>query len=142
MYKVTQKLPFYTFLAFERCHTLLAFQTMQQINNFLVSRKNETKTQIKRSKIKLLYLLAPSLFLLNRAKCSACADKFPTCLSNLQPRSQGFKGKALGTRLSFVRIFMVDCNEITLISGIDKMRERASAARRHLLNFCRHILKY
>ena len=26
--------------------------------------------------------------------------------------------------------------------GIDKMRERASAARRHLLNFCRHILKY
>jgi hypothetical protein len=41
---------------------------MQWINNFLVSRKNETKTQIKRSKIKLLYLLAPSLFLLNRAK--------------------------------------------------------------------------
>jgi hypothetical protein len=28
------------------------------------------------------------------------------------------------------------------IAGIDKMRERASAARRHLLNFCRHILKY
>jgi hypothetical protein len=27
-------------------------------------------------------------------------------------------------------------------AGIDKMRERASAARRHLLNFCRHILKY
>jgi hypothetical protein len=27
-------------------------------------------------------------------------------------------------------------------SGIDKMRERASAARRHLLNFCRHVLKY
>jgi hypothetical protein len=31
------------------------------------------------SKIKLLYLLAPSLFLLNRANCSACVDKFPTC---------------------------------------------------------------
>jgi hypothetical protein len=27
-------------------------------------------------------------------------------------------------------------------AGIDKMCERASAARRHLLNFCRHILKY
>jgi hypothetical protein len=53
---------------------------MQWINNFLVSKKNEAKTQIKRSKIKLLYLLAPSLFRLNRAKCSACADKFPTCL--------------------------------------------------------------
>ena len=26
--------------------------------------------------------------------------------------------------------------------GIDKMREHASAARRHLLNFFRHILKY
>jgi hypothetical protein len=52
-------------------------------NNFLVSRKNDTKTQIKCSKIKLLYLLAPSLFLLNRAKCSACADKFPTCYATL-----------------------------------------------------------
>jgi hypothetical protein len=29
-----------------------------------------------------------------------------------------------------------------VLSGIDKMRERASAARTHLLNFCRHILKY
>ena len=28
------------------------------------------------------------------------------------------------------------------LPGIDKMRERGSAARRHLLNFCRHILKY
>jgi hypothetical protein len=31
---------------------------------------------------------------------------------------------------------------VVAVSGIDKMRERASAARRHLLNFCRHILKY
>ena len=53
---------------------------MQWINNFLVSKKNEAKTQIKRSKIKLLYLLAPCLFLLNRGKCSAYEDKFPTCL--------------------------------------------------------------
>ena len=30
----------------------------------------------------------------------------------------------------------------SFMAGIDKMRERASAARRHLLNFCRHILKY
>ena len=54
---------------------------MQWINNFLVGRKNKTKTQIKRSKIKLQYLLAPSV--LNRAKCSACADKFPTCFTRL-----------------------------------------------------------
>ena len=33
-------------------------------------------------------------------------------------------------------------SDIYVLSGIDKMRERASAARRHLLNFCRHILKY
>jgi hypothetical protein len=33
-------------------------------------------------------------------------------------------------------------NQALLSSGIDKMRERASAARMHLLNFCRHILKY
>jgi hypothetical protein len=48
---------------------------MRWINNFFVRRKNETKTQIKRSKIKLLYLLAPSPVLLNRANYSAYADK-------------------------------------------------------------------
>ena len=81
MYEVTQKLQFYTFFypLNVLIHTFLVFPTMQWINNFLVSRKNNLKTPIKRSKIKLLYLLAPSLYLLNRANCSACADKFPTC---------------------------------------------------------------
>ena len=63
-------------------NVLIPSSPSQQCNGltiFWLAEKNETKTQIKRSKIKLLYLLAPSLFLLNRAKCSACADKFPTC---------------------------------------------------------------
>jgi hypothetical protein len=79
MYKITQKLQLYTFLASERSRTFLAFPIMPKINIFLVSRKNETKNADKRSKVKLLYLLAPSFFLLNRANCSACADKFSTC---------------------------------------------------------------
>ena len=64
-------------------NVLIPSSPSQQCNGltiFWLSKKNEAKTQIKRSKIKLLYLLASSLFLLNRAKCSACADKFPTCL--------------------------------------------------------------
>ena len=80
MYKVTQKLQFYTF--FYPLNVFIPSSCSQQCNRltiFWLAEKNDLKTPIKRSKIKLLYLLAPSLFLLNRANCSACADKFPTC---------------------------------------------------------------
>jgi hypothetical protein len=80
MYEVTQKLQFYTF--FYPLNVLIPSSCSQQCNGltiFWLAEKTRLKTPIKRSKIKLLYLLAPSLFLLNRAHCSACADKFPTC---------------------------------------------------------------
>ena len=80
MYEVTQKLQFYTF--FYPLNVLIPSLGSQQCNGltiFWLAEKTRLKTPIKRSKIKLLYLLAPSLFLLNRANCSACADKFPTC---------------------------------------------------------------
>ena len=83
MYKVTQKLQFYTF--FYPLNVLIPSSCSQQCNGltiFWLAEKTRLKTPIKRSKIKLLYLLAPSLFLLNRANCSACADKFPTCCPN------------------------------------------------------------
>jgi hypothetical protein len=57
-------------------------QQCNRLTIFWLAEKTRLKTPIKRSKIKLLYLLAPSLFLLNRANCSACVDKFPTrCFS-------------------------------------------------------------
>jgi hypothetical protein len=80
MYEVTQKLQFYTF--FYPLNVLMHSSCSQQCNGltiFWLAEKTRLKTPIKRSKIKLLYLLAPSLFLLNRANYSACADKFPTC---------------------------------------------------------------
>ena len=80
MCEVTQKLQFYTF--FYPLNVLIPSLCSQQCNGlaiFWLAEKTRLKTPIKRSKIKLLYLLAPSLFLLNRANCSACADKFPTC---------------------------------------------------------------
>ena len=84
MYKVTQKLQFYTF--FYPLNVLIPSSPSQQCNRltiFWLAEKTRLKTPIKRSKIKLLYLLAPSLFLLNRANCSACVDKFPTCSAAL-----------------------------------------------------------
>jgi hypothetical protein len=80
MYEVTQKLQFYTF--FYPLNVLIPSSYSQQCNGltiFWLAEKTRQKTPIKRSKIKLLYLLAPSLFLFNRAKCSACENKFPTC---------------------------------------------------------------
>jgi hypothetical protein len=80
MYEVTQKFQFYTF--FYPLNVLIPSSYSQQCNGLIIfwlAKKTRLKTPIKRSKIKLLYLLAPSLFLLNRANCSACADKFPTC---------------------------------------------------------------
>ena len=82
MYEVTQKLQFYTY--FYPLKVLIPSSCSQQCNGltiFWLAEKTRLKTPIKRSKIKLLYLLAPSLFLLNRANCSACADKFPTCFT-------------------------------------------------------------
>ena len=84
MYEVTQKLQFYTF--FYPLNVHIPSSCSQQCNGltiFWLAEKTRLKTPIKRSKIELLYLLAPSLFLLNRAKCSACADKFPTCSSGV-----------------------------------------------------------
>ena len=103
MYEVTQKLQFYTF--FYPLNVLIPSSCSQQCNGltiFWLAEKTRLKTPIKRSKIKLLYLLAPSLFLLNRANCSACADKFPTCsLKRIIPEpsfpSRG--SQARGTRL-------------------------------------------
>jgi hypothetical protein len=83
MYNVTQKLQFYTF--FYPLNVLIPSSPSQQCNRltiFWLAEKTRLKTPIKRPKIKLLYLLAPSLFLLNRANCSACVDKFPTCSWN------------------------------------------------------------
>ena len=67
--------------------------------------------------------------------------------------SQQVVATSLNYRLHVTSCYQVDDNVATCYEqpvlvlleqlvaspGIDKMRERASAARRHLLNFCRHI---
>jgi hypothetical protein len=59
MYEVTQKLQFYIFLSSERSHTFLVFPTMQWINNFLVSRKSETKNTNKTLKNQITIFTRP-----------------------------------------------------------------------------------
>ena len=78
MYEVTQKLQFYTF--FYPLNVLIPSSCSQQCNGltiFWLAEKTRLKTPIKRSKIKLLYLLAPSLFLLTAQIVAHAQTNFP-----------------------------------------------------------------